>query len=172
MLGFFPLCLWYSFLPDSPELARQRGDPNPEPQCQIWQQLKASAKTCQCPHLTRTKGKELQCFSEALYTSTSHKSELKHNTECFDDWITDYFFLSKIVVHWKGVWGILILVYWGKHHPSVSQCPPVSTQCQKKWQWALTVLDLLVIILTWLLSYSYHYRSPIVPVTRLALIYP
>lgn len=65
--GFFsPLCLWYSFLTDSPELARPRGDPNPEPQCPIWQQLKASAKTCQCPHLTRTKGKGLQWFSEAL----------------------------------------------------------------------------------------------------------
>ena len=63
---FFPLCSWYSLLTDSPELARQRGDPNPEPQCPIWQQLKASAEARQCPYLSRTKGKELQCFWEAL----------------------------------------------------------------------------------------------------------
>lgn len=63
---FSPCALGYSFLTDSPELARQRGDPNPEPQCTIWQQLKASAKACQCPHLSRTKGKELQWFWEVL----------------------------------------------------------------------------------------------------------
>lgn len=30
------------------------------------------------------------------------------------------FFLSKNVVHWKGVWGILSFVYWGKHPPPLS----------------------------------------------------
>lgn len=35
-VGFsLTLCLWYSFITDSPELARQRGDPDPEPQCPI-----------------------------------------------------------------------------------------------------------------------------------------